>query len=155
MPAFIIFLQHSFAGTANSYLHILCRYYCSKSCQTADWKVHKRQHDNLTSDIDRGTAVHHSEARDVNGVTVLISKAADGDWRAVKKLLAAGADSTLSDNEGFTALHHAAFYGHLAVVNALLADTMPRFRLQSLLFSGDPRCYCRQIASQNGQLEVV
>jgi ankyrin repeat protein len=59
--------------------------------------LHKRRHDDLKSDNDDETECHQGEARDGNGMTELISKAAVGDRRAVKKLLAAGADPNLSD----------------------------------------------------------
>jgi ankyrin repeat protein len=86
-------------------------------------------------------------------MTELISKAADGDWTAVKKLLAAGANPTLPDHQGLMALDHAALLGYLKVVSTLLADTEPRFRLQSRLFSGAVSCL--HLASQEGHLEVV
>jgi hypothetical protein len=84
--------------------------------------LHKRHHDNLKSDIADETRVHQGEAGDGNGMTELISKAADGDWRAVKKPLEAGADPTLADHQGLTTLDHAVFYGHLDVVSTLLAE---------------------------------
>jgi uncharacterized protein len=86
-------------------------------------------------------------------MTELISKAEDGDWRAVKKLLAAGADPNLSDSQGFTAIDHAAYHGHLEVVSTLLADTEPRFRRNSLLSGGIHSCL--HLASQEGHPEVV
>jgi ankyrin repeat protein len=86
-------------------------------------------------------------------MTELISKAADGDWRAVKKPLEAGADPTLADHQGLTTLDHAVFYGHLDVVSTLLAETEQRFRLEPLLLSRG--CSCLDLASHNGHLEVV
>ena len=53
-------------------------------------------------------------------MTELLRKATTGDWKAVKKLLVEGADRHLADNQGFTALHHAAYFGHTHVVRALL-----------------------------------
>jgi ankyrin repeat protein len=41
----------------------------------------------------------------------------------VKLLLEAGADPTLTDDEGNTALHFAAGSGHSAIVSALLSKT--------------------------------
>jgi hypothetical protein len=86
-------------------------------------------------------------------MTELKSKAAVGDWRAVKKLLAAGADPNLSDNQGFTALHHAVFHGRLQVVRIMLADSGPRSQRETLLSSGI--CSCLYLASQRGHLEVM
>jgi ankyrin repeat protein len=91
-------------------------------CQTTDWPLHKRRHDDLKSGIDDDNRAHEGEARDGNGMTELMSKAAVGDWRAVKKMLAAGRDPNLSDSQGFTALNHAAFHGHIEVVSTLLAS---------------------------------
>ncbi len=51
-----------------------------------------------------------------------------------EKTAVSGADPTLLDNQGFTALHHAAFDGHLEVVTALLANTDIRFRRDASCF---------------------
>ena len=42
-----------------------------------------------------------TEVRDPKGMTL---KASDGDWSAIKRLLLAGADATIADHQGFTAL---------------------------------------------------
>ena len=82
--------------------------------------------------------------------------AAGGDWEAVKRLLASGADPTLLDCQGFTALHHAVFNDHLSVVRTLLADTEPRLRRESLLAWTTTRgVSCLHLASQQGYEEIV
>jgi ankyrin repeat protein len=108
--------------------------------------LHKRRHDLKSDDGDKSNA-QQGDATDGNGTIEPISKAAEGDWRAVKNLLAAGADP----NQGFTALHLAAFLGQ--VVRILLADTEPLFRRESLVSGGS--YLCLHLASQNGHLEVV
>jgi ankyrin repeat protein len=128
------------------------------ACQTADWSVHKLRLDDSKTDgeVNAGEVnVHQGEARDGNGMTELMSKAEDGDWRAVKKLLAAGTDPNLSDDQGFTVLDHASavFHGHLEVVSTLLADIESRSQRESLLSGGS--CLCLHLASHNGHLEVV
>jgi uncharacterized protein len=112
--------------------------------------LHKRRHDLESDDGDKNNA-QQGDATDGNGMIELISKAAEGDWRAVKNLLAAGADPNQSDNQGFTVLHLAAFLGQ--VVRILLADTEQRFRRELLVSGGS--YLCLHLASQNGHLEVV
>ncbi len=50
----------------------------------------------------------------------LIGATARGDTKAVKTLLAAGADVHAKDKDGLTALMHAAISRHTAIVHALL-----------------------------------
>jgi ankyrin repeat protein len=57
----------------------------------------------LKSDNTDETNACHRQARDKNGMTGLISKAANGDLNAVKRRLAEGADPSPSDNQRFTA----------------------------------------------------
>ena len=52
---------------------------------------------------------------------VLVEAAFDGHARILKQLLDAGADHSLMDSDGFTALHSAAQEGHLECLQLLLA----------------------------------
>ena len=133
-----------------------CRYYCSKSCQTADWPMHKRHHNPVNRDnTTEKSSAHDGEVKDSNVMTELISKAACGDWKEVKKLLESRADPTLSDGQGYTALHHAVFNCHLRVVKTLLTVNS---RLRCKLLSSRTaarRWSCLHLAAGQGHVEIV
>ena len=55
------------------------------------------------------------------GISIL-DAATDGNIEAVKKHLAAGMDVNTRDNNKWTPLHYAAYYGHKAVAELLIAE---------------------------------
>eukprot|EP00291_Cryptomonas_curvata_P022079 CAMPEP_0172166444 /NCGR_PEP_ID=MMETSP1050-20130122/8984_1 /TAXON_ID=233186 /ORGANISM="Cryptomonas curvata, Strain CCAP979/52" /LENGTH=247 /DNA_ID=CAMNT_0012837053 /DNA_START=307 /DNA_END=1047 /DNA_ORIENTATION=- len=137
-------------------------YYCSRNCQTADWTNHKQHHKTLSRSRDGPDRLEPdiasnplkkpgAEERDSNGMTPLLLKASDGDWRAVERLMLEGADATIADDQGFTALHFASFFGHLDVARILIANGPKGLAVQTTPddFS------CLYVASQKGHLEIV
>ena len=84
-------------------------------------------------------------------MTPLLLRALDGDWRTVKRLLLAGADATIADDQGFTALHLSSYFGDLDVTRILIANG-PVGLVQQTTPDG---VSCLHLASQNGHHEVV
>ncbi|MDR2148161.1 MAG: ankyrin repeat domain-containing protein [Tannerella sp.] len=70
------------------------------------------------------------DAQDSNGKTPLILAAWEGDLKTVKKLLALGADISVTDNLGNNVLHYAARQENLEVLNVIL-DTNVDVNLKS------------------------
>jgi ankyrin repeat protein len=142
------------------------RYYGSKSCQTSDWINHKHHHkilasskDGVESAIDRLKSDVSclplqgvdAENKNSNGMTEVLLKASDGDWRAVERLLLAGSNATVTDDQGFTALHWASFFGHVEVARLLIANG-PAGIASKFTPEG---VSCLHLASQNEHVEVV
>jgi hypothetical protein len=116
------------------------RYYCSKSCQVSDWQCHKEYYksqeklrDNQGSQQmqhalgcfalhDDGGAVKavSGEAKDANGMTSLLRAASENNWREVRKIMLSGADPSVADGQGLTALHYAAYYGSSKLAQTLI-----------------------------------
>ncbi len=119
-----------------------CRYYCSRTCQVSDWPCHKEYHKSLEKDKDKKAShdaqlalsyleLHDDgamaeagscpgETKDGNGMTALLRAASDQKLRVVRKLMLGGADPTVSDGQGQTALHYAAFYGSVELAQTLI-----------------------------------
>ena len=95
----------------------------------SDWPCHKEYHKSLEKERDKGSqhmqhalgslALHDDgavakagsgEEIDANGMTALLRAASDNNWREVRKLILGGADPSVADGQGLTALHYAAFY---------------------------------------------
>ena len=64
---------------------------------------------------------------EATGRTALMSASLGGYARAASTLLAAGADWTVPENDGYTPLHGAGFQGHAGVVQVLLGAGVVRF----------------------------
>jgi ankyrin repeat protein len=60
------------------------------------------------------------EAKDANGMTALLRAASDQKWREVRKLILGGADPSVADGQGLTALHYAAYYGSAELARTLI-----------------------------------
>jgi ankyrin repeat protein len=60
------------------------------------------------------------EERDVNGMTDLLRAASAQNWREVRKLILDGADPSVADDQGLTALHYAAFDGNKELARVLI-----------------------------------
>lgn len=58
--------------------------------------------------------------------SILVSLASEGNLHSVDQLLSAGANLAAKDNEGFTALHKAASFGHVEVVARILGEEAER-----------------------------
>jgi ankyrin repeat protein len=52
----------------------------------------------------------------------LMSKVLENDWSTVEGLLISGADTRITNNRGFTALHFASYYGYVEVARTLIAN---------------------------------
>lgn len=68
--------------------------------------------------IKSKTDINAKEA--MSGSTPLITAATFGETHIVKVLIDAGADLTLTNNDGATALHTSAFFCHIEIVQLLL-----------------------------------
>ena len=60
------------------------------------------------------------EAKDANGMTALLRAASDQNWREVRKLILGGADPSVADGQGLTALDYAAFLGSSKLARTLI-----------------------------------
>jgi len=60
------------------------------------------------------------EAKDDNGMTALLRAASDQNWKDVKKLMLSGADPSVADGQGLTALHYAAILGSMKLTQTLI-----------------------------------
>ena len=65
----------------------------------------------LRDDDGAVTKAGSGEAKDANGMPALLRAASDQNWREVRTLILSGADLSVADGQGLTALHYAAFYG--------------------------------------------
>jgi uncharacterized protein len=111
---------------------VFFRYYCSKLCQVSDWISHKEYHSFLEKNRNEHGCLHvqggevakvgscSRKAKGFNGTTALLRAVTDQNWGEVKNLILGGADPSVADGLGFTALHYAAMYGKTAIVRALL-----------------------------------
>ena len=117
------------------------RYYCSKACQVSDWPCHKEYHKSLEKERGKGSQhMQHAlgslalnddgavakagsgEEIDANGMTALLRAASDNNWREVRKLILGGADPSVADGQGLTALHYAAFHGGAKLARTLIEN---------------------------------
>ncbi len=71
---------------------------------------------------DGGVADTAREEKDSNGMTILLRAASNNNWREVKKLILAGADPSVADDQGLTALHYAAICGNMELARVLIDD---------------------------------
>ena len=85
-------------------------------------------------------------------MTALLVKAQEGDWIKVEQLLIAGADSTAIDDQGFTALHHACYNGHVNVAQVLIKYGSQRVIKQAAETGKVSPLF---LASFRGNLELV
>ena len=53
-------------------------------------------------------------------MTALLRAASEGKWREVKKLVLGGADPSVADGQGMTALHYAAILGSTELAQTLI-----------------------------------
>ena len=82
----------------------------------------------------------------------LMMQASQGNWRAVKALLISGADRTVADHQGLTALHIATYFCHVKVVQVLLAEAEASELLITTVRDG---LTCMHFASKYGNVEIV
>jgi ankyrin repeat protein len=61
------------------------------------------------------------EAKDDNGMTVLLRAASDNNWEEVRKLMLGGADPSVADGQGLTAMHYASLFGSMELTQTLIA----------------------------------
>jgi ankyrin repeat protein len=114
---------------------LVYRNYCSKKCQVSDWPRHKALQNSLEKSRDSalGSLVFltddgsyvcsvGAEERDANGMTALLRAASDRNWKEVKKLILDGADPSVAEYQGLTALHYASFYGCKALARTLIEN---------------------------------
>ena len=91
------------------------------------------------------------EAKDDNGITALLRAASNIDRREVKKLILDGADPSVADGQGLTALHYAAILG-----SRDLAGTLIEHGPAELVYREAPdEKTCLFLACAAGHLEVV
>ena len=137
------------------------RYYCSRSCQTTDWKTHKQHHKTLASVKDSADCLKLDAPslplqevcaveRDSKGKDLLL-KASVGDWRAVKRLLLEGANATIADDQGFTALDITSYFGHVNAARILIENGPAGL----VLHTTTTGVSCLFVASQNGHLDTT
>jgi ankyrin repeat protein len=60
------------------------------------------------------------EAKDDNGMTALLRAASYNNWKEVRKLMLGGADPSVADGQGLTAIHYASFYGSMDLTQTLI-----------------------------------
>ena len=61
------------------------------------------------------------EAKDDNGMTALLRAASSNNWEEVRKLMLGGADPSVADGQGLTAMHYASVYGSMELIQTLIA----------------------------------
>ena len=91
------------------------------------------------------------EAKDDNGMTALLRAASDNNWKEVRKLMLGGADPSVADGQGLTAMHYASFYGSMELTRTLIEHGPA-----GLVFSeapGGETSLC--VACQVGHLEIA
>ena len=86
----------------------------------------------------------------LNKRTRLMYAARTGDSERFNWLLARGANPHLVDHKGFSALHHAAFYGHTEIVRRLL-----ELRVEVNAYTVEPRDRALNFAAKNRYKEIV
>lgn len=87
-----------------------------RGCSALYWAANTKQSDAVALLLSKGAKVEPG-----SGPYPLIEAAALGDDRAIQLLLAKGADVTVNDERGNTALHRAVQNGHVEVVRILIA----------------------------------
>ena len=96
-------------------------HYCSQECQKKDWPSHKNTHKEGVNAEIKLTALAINQV-DEQGMTFLMRKSLEGDFEEVVKLIGDGANLTLSESQGLTALHFAIASGHQKVVEYILEN---------------------------------
>ncbi len=76
--------------------------------------------DSLALREDGVAADCSDEAKDDNGMTALLRAASDNNCKEVRKLLLRGADPSVADGQGLTALHYATFYVSMELIQILI-----------------------------------
>jgi ppGpp synthetase/RelA/SpoT-type nucleotidyltranferase len=82
--------------------------------------------------------------------TMLLSASHEGDYRRVKQLLENGVDVNAANSLQMTALHYASLYGHVQVVELLLARDGVNVNA-----AGDDRITALDVASSKGHENIV
>jgi ankyrin repeat protein len=129
-------------------------YYCSKACQSRDWTRHKAFHKEKARSISAGTESSSvGDDADENGMTPLMKACFEGDWRGAETLLKAGADATVVDHQGLSAMNYAISGRKLKVVEVLCKLAPPSLIAQGT--SSWRNSTCLMQACYIGNLEML
>lgn len=125
-------------------------YYCSKSCQVSDWPGHKLRHKVLDKIKCQCPEISGKKV-DFKAIDGFFNILFEGDLTEATRRIVAGESVMAVDEQGFTALHQAAYFGSTKCVEFLIKHATPELLTKQLPTGQD----CLDLACQKGNLEVV